>query len=680
MTPRLSAGALNFVRVMLLVLSVTMATWLVFMLCRFTLALWVFDLDTTQFFEDTLLGLFTASRFDVAVSLRANLCSVLLVLACWPFCQQTGGPTRIVWLAARVWAVAIFFVSVGLSVINIAYIRFFGRPFDSFLFHGLDYGTDRTIGSILGLDDFLPGLAVIFMVGALGSWGLILSFTIIERKTRNLRLTKGLLFTATALSLMLYLALGRGAVTTFPLSQKHLVISSQPEVNYLVPNGVVAAYYAYQDFRRSKRFTFASDAKGRELFEKFYGVEPRAGDLFPQFFTRSPKSETLEANPPNVVLNLVESLGQGLLLDRFNQGAPLADGLASHLKEDFYVDHFLPAHNDTQRSVLGLLVNTEHRNISYSSHQYTELQTSAASVFKRSGYRTIFVYAGFEGIKNRADYFKRQGFDLFIGARQLKQRYPNMPMTVWGGHDQYVYDYVIELLKQQSSEDLPLFIVTLSVTNHPPFELPKDAKTGIVDQHTALTSILGALPSTSMDTFRYTNQHLGRLLDTVKGGDQSDSTIVAITGDHAVRGLKYSANEALHRISVPLYFYIPPPLRRNLSAPSTPLTASHKDIMPTLYHLALSEADYPNLGRNLFSEAGQIKPHDFAYNSQYLIVDDHAYRLGQSGVPLHAWKRQGLDMIPISAEAMPEAASRGADYQAILDWLTRYQLVGSGES
>ncbi|MBT5054194.1 MAG: LTA synthase family protein, partial [Gammaproteobacteria bacterium] len=478
-------------------------------------------------------------------------------------------------------------------------------------------------------------------------------------------------------TLILYLSLGRGTLTTFPLAQKHLTVSSISAVNNVVPNGLVALYYGYQDFQRSKDFELASDQQGRQLFEEFYGAAPAPSSLFPQFFVQTGKSEGLRANPPDVVLNLVESMGQGLLLDRFNGSVPLAGALAPHLQQDYYFQHFLPAHNDTQKSVLSLLLNTEHSEISYSSHQYTELETSAAQIFKRSGYRTIFIYAGFEGTKNRSDYFKRQGFDEFIGARQLKSRYPEMAMSVWGGDDRYVYDQAIERLKNGRDDSKPLLIVTLSVTNHPPYEMPGQVEEKTPLSSKALASRLGALPMASMETFRYTNDQLGYFLAEIKETALKEKTIVVVTGDHAVRGLDYTEQEALHQVSVPLYFYIPKRYELEIAQDATDSVASHKDVMPTLYHLALSEARYPNLGRNLFAEPDPAGPHNFAYHSDYLIVGDRAHSAVDPKGRGAVWRLQGLDMTPAPSAESHVNFERAVQYPKILDWLTRYQLVGS---
>ena len=122
------------------------------------------------------------------------------------------------------------------------------------MFHGLGYGADKTLQSVAALDDFLPALGALLALSLIVIWACVVGFSIIERQTEKRALSRqgfGVLLVGT---LILYLSLGRGTLTTFPLAQKHLTVSSISAVNNVVPNGVVALYYGYQDFRRSKAF------------------------------------------------------------------------------------------------------------------------------------------------------------------------------------------------------------------------------------------------------------------------------------------------------------------------------------------------------------------------------------------------------------------------------------------
>ncbi len=165
------------------------------------------------------------------------------------------------------------------------------------MFDGLGYGADKTLQSVAALDDFFPALGALLALSLIVIWVCVVGFSIIERQTEKRVLSRqgfGLLLVGT---LILYLSLGRGTLTTFPLAQKHLTVSSISAVNNVVPNGLVALYYGYQDFQRSKDFELASDQQGRQLFEEFYGAAPAPSSLFPQFFVQTAEVRRVESQP-----------------------------------------------------------------------------------------------------------------------------------------------------------------------------------------------------------------------------------------------------------------------------------------------------------------------------------------------------------------------------------------------
>ena len=200
-----------------------------------------------------------------------------------------------------------------------------------------------------------------------------------------------------------------------------------------------------------------------------------------------------------------------------------------------------------------------------------------------------------------------------------------MASSVWGGEDKFVFEETIKQLLDNNEHDKPLFIVTLTVTNHPPYQLPKHHNLTLSPPADSLSAKLQDLPPESLDTYRYTNDQLGQFMSAVKNSRLKSNTIVAATGDHAIRGMSYNSAERLHELSVPFYLYLPASYRPSLQ-PDTNQIASHKDIMPTLYSAALSKATYLNLGRNLLAAEDHYKTPNFAYHSEYLITNNKGYQ------------------------------------------------------
>ena len=618
-------------------------------------------------------------RFDVAVVVRVTLLGFILSILVLALPRRFNKPAEIVWRINLGIGYCLLLLAVLFSVVNVGYISFFNRPIDGFVFEGLSYGVATSAKSIYGLENFSWALAI----GTATAIASLIVYTRLWRlmvvRFRPLGIRTRLFIIGLLIPAVLLALLARGTVSTFPLSYRHLAISSDTAINNLVPNGLIGLYYGHRQFRKSKTLGPADDVVGRQLFEQFYSRIPTREDLFPQFFTRTGKSAFLASQPPHVVLNIVEGMSQALLTDRFNNGLNLAGAMKQHLADDLYFENFLPASNDTQDSLVGLLINSQYVQISRSKYQHVPLPTASAKVFKDAGYKTVFIYSGFEGTANRAAFFKTQGFDEFIGAHRLKTLFPSMRSSVWGGEDSYILEHAWQLLDSLKAGSQPHFIVNLTVTNHPPYDMPVHTLQPSIDAPASLAIRLQNLPPESLDTYSYTNDHLGRFISRIKQGHGRDNTIIAVTGDHSIRGMKFDRSEQLHQLAVPFYLYLPDQYR-----PSTPIDqrqiASHKDIMPTLFHAALSEASYVNLGRNLLAPTPAESPHNFAYHRDYLVLQNGAYNSSDQTALSGQQISSSFDLTTEPATAASEAVQRVRNYPKILDWLTRYQLDPANQS
>ena len=625
-------------------------------------------LFNTDFWQVLLTGL----RFDIAIVLRLFLPVYLLSLLAIPLPHTIG---RIVLRLGHWWGTIIVVLLLSLSVANVAYIAFFDEPFSAFAIESLVYYDAKVVfASIMGSGGLFAYTAA-FILAPLSIWIML----ILSKWQLSLKLhyTLGLLqsLIIVTLSLLLITALGRGSLGNFPLGDRHLIVSESQSFNNLVPNGLLSGFYAISDYMSSRDLSIADDEDGRAIFEDFYGYQASGGELWPQLFTRTSASSVLENKPPNVVLNVMEGLGAELLRPEFNQTHDWAADFREHIDDDLFMQRFLPAHNSTQSSLIELLGNIDYPTVTQSKYQNIPLMTAAAKVFKRAGYRTLFVYTGFEGERNLAKYIKKQGFDEFIGASRLQEIYAQMGTNVWGGEDRYMFEYITEQLRDKPANGPPLFIMTLSINNHPPYVALEDMTSTHLDLTPLVKDKLANLPKISMSTYEYGNRYLGRFISQIKTSQRMADTIIAVTGDHGTRGLKDFSGSALRNISVPFYLYIPP-----VYTPQNELDllqlASHKDIFPTLYHLSLSSAFYPNLGRNLFQPATVDDVHSFAMNYQYLVTQDGAVLKANPKVIYPFLSDDDLQLRDAISDNQTALVNRGRAYNDLKDWMMRKQLAG----
>ncbi|WP_317397695.1 sulfatase-like hydrolase/transferase, partial [Helicobacter bilis] len=191
----------------------------------------------------------------------------------------------------------------------------------------------------------------------------------------------------------------------------------------------------------------------------------------------------------------------------------------------------------------------------------------------------------------------------------------------------------------------PTFIAILTTSNHPPHLLPHTFSpmplsfpSELADKLTQKQQENLILP---IKLYQYANNAFGDFMDRIKQSNLAKNTIISATGDHRLRNLGPNPNtdKALN-FSVPFYIYIPQAYQINLHYnPSR--VGSHKDILPTLYALSLSNATYMSVGgRNMLGKVDK-KQYEFGFNRSVWIDDNGIYPT-QAGVG-YLWKDKEIN-------------------------------------
>ena len=133
-------------------------------------------------------------------------------------------------------------------------------------------------------------------------------------------------------------------------------------------------------------------------------------------------------------------------------------------------------------------------------------------------------------------------------------------------------------------------------------------------------------------------------------------------------GYPESADVALGH-SVPFYLYVPQAYRG--SAEYHPERAgSHKDILPTLYNLSLSEARYYQTGCNLTAPQPDSAWCSYGYNPEVIITERGFYH--QHSKAFHKWDNQNIQTAeshPSTPDGEDQAIIRRASaYTPFLEW------------
>ncbi|MCI3203810.1 MULTISPECIES: LTA synthase family protein [Pandoraea] len=352
---------------------------------------------------------------------------------------------------------------------------------------------------------------------------------------------------------------------------------------------------------------------------------------------RTPPNDRLAAHPPHVVFGLMAGWGgYGLSLDA--DGFPIAGAMRRHLDAGWWFRHAVAARADTFSTIEHLLVNSgSASSLLTGENRPVAFESASARPFQQHGYRTVFVYGGARTWHSIERVMRRQGFDDVVTQADIVARYPRADTGGDGVYDGYLWRYVHDLLEEADAKGQPLFVFALTTSNREPFNVPDDAATGPFD----LTKGWRESPADAAEretrqrgvrAYRYAMDALGDFIDRLKYSPMSSHTILAATGDHLAPQWHDQDNAFLspfEQYHVPIYLRVPPAY-----APSGRLRlddfVGHRDIFPTLYRLALSDAAYVGFGEPLFGAVPQTRRYAVA-QQRYLFSTAGARDL-RSGV------------------------------------------------
>ncbi len=630
--------------------------------------------------NDLLRAFWLGARFDFKM-----LASVLLILfvpinliLLLPWCRRASAGVQLL-------IVAILFFTVNFAATcQYFYYDFYKTPFSPLIFGFYEDDTRAVIASIV---DKYPVVLALLTVFALMAIQTLLTYRwarVPQSKQIPALSVKRMGLTFVTLLLMAFLA--RGQLGTFPLRGRDATVSPDPFINDLIRNAWQTLYDAASD--RHEQIHIGDDPTAQlstygfssldELAHTLGARSGNAADLEAFIYRRTPSNTWLAQHPPHVVFALMESWGaHPLKLSHAKND--FTGALGKYLKRGPLFENFFSAQLGTHPALESLLINSPLSPLTQAENGYFAYPAAALKPFKEKGYRTVFIYGG--GGKwrqiNRA--MRRQYFDEFYEESHIRARYPKASQTIWGVQDEYLFRFAHDILQEADKKGEKIFLFLLTTTNHAPNRVPSDYQRLPLD----LASLRPRFSSKGLDaesmawTYQYANHQLGLFLDQIDQSDLKNKTLVVATGDHSRAFLKYNIPaESKDFHSVPAYFYLPRAYQPAF-APDTTRFAGHRDLFPTLYNLALSDAVYPSLGANLFAPLPSQQQFSVINNRLMFSQEGALLPFVGSSPSAFKWDKTYTTLTP-QAQTVPllsEQGKRARAWLALTDWYTRYQVI-----
>ncbi len=303
--------------------------------------------------------------------------------------------------------------------------------------------------------------------------------------------------------------------------------------------------------------------------------------------------------PKHVFIILSESYANWPLLDKY-EDLHIADGMKGIIGEadSDYCPTFLPNGASTVSAVTGVVAGFADANLYLTTmpESFREpYPTAGAPQMERLGYRTHFWYAGPATWERIGAFTKAQGFRDF----HSRGDFGDVPGSVWGCEDEYLYREVLESLGSE-----PTYNVILNASNHSPYDVDVEAKGFDVER------VKSVLPEEAREDewllkelghYWYADRELARFIRAVK--EKHPDSLVIVAGDH---GDRYNIDKipgTYERYGIP-FIVTGQGVHKGILLPDS--AGSQIDIVPTLLELIAPEGfEYMALGGSLTRENRQ---------------------------------------------------------------------------
>lgn len=621
--------------------------------------------DTTELAHrgtDLWRALFTGLRFDLKIVVIgfAPLLLIGLVLAIFPKAYRVFSKI-IPWYAGL-----IFFLVTGFSIGNYYYYLTYGNHIDVFIFGLADDDTKAVLANAWAdypiFLSFMSSLIVAFFSATL--------IHIVIKKMQQWEWKpqhKGITSVSVFVMILTIFFFARGTLGSHPLKRYHAQVSDYKVLNSITPNGLIALEWAKSDYKKQNKFHLVGKADLEAQFTKVVG-NPTG-----QFTT--PYNAYLAENKPHVVMALMEGMGTNVLVEDNYPENDLLGALRPAFESDFVFKRFLAETTATINTLVNMLGQSNVPTISHSSAQKVEVAAAAARPYKAAGYKTIFITATNGMWRNVANYLPSQGFDEILDENAILKVFPEAERFrgEWGLSDEYAFKLAEKKLKEATQ---PLMVYILTITNHTPYEVPKNYDVKPIKVSERLVNRMRSTKEEATrlsETYQYANNALGEFISDIKQSSLGDSTLIAATGDHRLRAFTMSYPNDLPIIhAVPFYLYVPMKIQQQVpNEYDKNRMGSHKDIFPTLYAFSLSEANYYSLGgRNLLGTDNAAR---FGYNPEMTFTKDGIY-LNAKPEKLYQW----IEELEVSNEPIQNDDKQlGNEYHKLQSLYINGQVKGA---
>jgi phosphoglycerol transferase MdoB-like AlkP superfamily enzyme len=295
----------------------------------------------------------------------------------------------------------------------------------------------------------------------------------------------------------------RGSFGVAPINTGVAYFSSHRFANQTAINPLWNLAYSMKRMDVTKiAYHFMSDAEAERIFNDMMeesGNYPRV----------------IKNDRPNVVVILLESFAAQVIEPL--GGEAVTPNFKKLLDEGLFFSNIYAAANRSDKGLVATMAGYQVLP-SYSIIRFPEKTNSLPFLPKKmkdDGYKDLsYLYGGDIKFKNMNSFVQQAGFEEVITIDDFPEEFRG---EKWGVHDEYVFDRLLEEMKEAKE---PFFKFFFTLSSHEPFIVPMERMFDIE----------------YYNSVAYTDKCLGEFMDEVKASGLWDNTLFVLIADHGATG------------------------------------------------------------------------------------------------------------------------------------------------
>lgn len=428
------------------------------------------------------------------------------------------------------------------AIANIPFCNEYMHPIDISSLKWLDNG-DEVLTMLLSDWSFLTyGIVMLIMI-PLCIWGVMHisnAPVALNKQAERKSIITGFLVIA-----VLFLLGVRGfKVTGHALNSSNAYFTSNHYINLCTQSPALYFVNSVSRYQRLNSVSFYTAQELQKNMQEFYGTTDLKEPWKHQI--TAPDSALFAGKQPNIVLIFMESMSSHYL-QAFGQQEPLTPFLNQLYDKSLHFSRCYSAGFRTGQGLLGVLCSWPsfmNRNIT-SEHRLSVFGGLPLEL-SDMGYSTTCFISHDPNYDGLYDFFSSNGIRRIYSMNDYpEEEYVGM----WGVPDGYLFDAAIQAINRkelgyhnENQKDGPFFISILTITHHPPYDMPADFPLTYDDE--------------DYDSVRYADECLRDFFEKACRELWYDNTIFVLVGDHGVSMEKQQECELPDMINhVPLLIF-----------------------------------------------------------------------------------------------------------------------------